>query len=142
MLAAVVLLIIGLDIVDIEILNAAFTKIPTALRRSLKDLIQITWGIIQLFSIFAMPLLLGVLAYYRIVRYQRTIAHVVGFLIPPLMFFYLASLFWVYLPAKAHPHERCGMPAMAAMMMVWLGMFATIVASLVFQLELRQSELE
>jgi len=81
----------------------------------------------------AMPLLLGVLVYYRIRRYQRLVAHIVGFLLPPILFFYLASLFWVYLPGKAHPNETCGMPMVAAVMMVWLGTFITVFSSFIFQ---------
>ena len=101
------------------------------------ELIRTVWGFLLLFSIWALPQLLGILVYFRIRRYQGIAAHAVGFLLPPILFFYLACLFLVYLPAKAHPNETCGMPVVAAVAMVWLGTFTSIVGSLIFQLTLR-----
>ena len=100
---------------------------------------QLLWGLLLLFSVLAVPLLLGVLVYFRLRRFHDFLAHAVGFLLPPILFFYLACLFWVYLPAKAHPNETCGMPLVAAVMMVYLGTFITILGSLIFQLALHTS---
>ena len=40
----------------------------------------------------AVPQLLGVLAYFRIRKYGGFLAHLVGVLLPPVLFFYLAQL--------------------------------------------------
>jgi heme/copper-type cytochrome/quinol oxidase subunit 3 len=100
---------------------------------------QVLWGLLLLFSVLAVPLLLGVLVYFRLRRFHDFVAHTLSFLLPPILFFYLACLFWVYLPAKAHPNESCGMPVVAAVMMVYLGTFITILGSLIFQLALHSS---
>ena len=43
-------------------------------------------------SLFAVPQLLGVLAYLRIKKYHDLLAHVAGVLIPPVSFFVLSQL--------------------------------------------------
>lgn len=99
--------------------------------------IRTIWNLFLLFSILTVPQLLGILAYFRIRKYQRLAAHILGFFIPPSLFFYFSWLFWVYLPQKAHPHEGCGMAVAAAAILVLLGTCAQIVASLIAQIILR-----
>jgi len=96
----------------------------------MSDLIQVVWEFLKLWGL---PQLLGVLVYFRIRHYQRFIAYLVGFLLPPLLFFYFAFLFWLYLPAKAHP-QTCGMPVLFAWAMVCLGTFISVLVSLIVQL--------
>ena len=95
------------------------------------------WNLFLLLSMLTMPQLLGVLAYFRIRRYQRFVAHLAGVLIPPILFFYFAWLHWVYLPQKEHANEGCGMAGVAAAFIVLLGTGAQIFFSLVAQLILR-----
>ena len=92
--------------------------------------IQIIWNLLLLLSVLAMPQLLGVLIYFRIRRYNGFLGHISGSLLTTVSFFYLASLFWVYLPAKSHPYERCGLPILGALGMLLFGTFITVVFSL------------
>jgi len=101
------------------------------------EAIQTVWNLLLLFSILAMPQLLGVLIYFRIRRYHEFGAHISGFLLATVSFFYLASLFWVYLPAQTHPNEKCGMPVLGGVFIVLFGTFITIVFSLLIQSVLR-----
>ena len=101
------------------------------------EAIYTIWNLFLVFSMLSLPQLLGVLAYFRIRRYQNFLAHLVGFLIPPILFFYFSWLFWIYLPHKAHPHDGCGMPGAAAALIVLLGTVAQIAFSFIAQLMLR-----
>ena len=95
------------------------------------------WNLFLFFSLLAFPQFLGVLAYLLIRKYQGTVAHLAGFLIPPVLFFYFSWLFWVYQPQHTHPHEGCGMAAVAAAFIVLLGTAAQTITSLILQLVLR-----
>ncbi len=103
------------------------------------EALQITWNLLTLFSIFAVPQLLGVLIYFRIRGFSRLLAHVVGFLLATTSYVYLAGLFLIYLPAKAHPEERCGLPLLGALYLVFLTTFVTIFASIIVQVILKRA---
>ena len=99
--------------------------------------IQTIWNLFLFFSVLALPQLLGVLVYFRIRRFQNLLAHLVGFLIPPALYFYFSWLLFVYLPHKDHAEEGCGMAAVAAGFIVLIGTGAQIIFSLIAQLVLR-----
>jgi hypothetical protein len=101
------------------------------------ETLQITWSSLSLFSLFAVPQLLGVLIYFRLRRFRKVLAHVAGFLLTTTAFFCLADFLLVYLPAKAHPDERCGLALMGGVFMVLGGTLITIFASLTIQLILK-----
>ena len=98
--------------------------------------IRALWNLFLFFSLLSVPQLLGVLAYFRIRQYQRFVAHLVGFLIPPILFFYFAWVDLVYLPQKIYAKEGCGMAAVAAVFILLLGTGAQIIISLLAQLML------
>ena len=50
-----------------------------------------TWSLLKLLSLLSVPQLLGVLAYYQVRKLNSVIAHLLGFLIPPGVFFFLAQ---------------------------------------------------
>jgi hypothetical protein len=102
------------------------------------ETLQTMWSFVSLFSIFAVPQLLGVLVYFRIRRFHRGLAHVAGFLLTTASFFCLFDFLLVYLPAKAHPDEKCGLPLMAAILMLLGGTVITIFLSLTIQVILRK----
>lgn len=95
------------------------------------------WNLFLFFSILTLPQLLGVLAYFRIRHYQKFVAHLVGFLIPPSLFFYLSWLFLIYLPNKGHANEGCGMGAVAMGFIILMGTGGQIFFSLMAQVMLR-----
>jgi putative effector of murein hydrolase LrgA (UPF0299 family) len=68
------------------------------------------WNLFQFLSVLIVPQLLGVLAYFRVRRFHL-LAHLVGFLIPPLLFFYLAGVIVISSAtreAQARGEEVCG----------------------------------
>jgi hypothetical protein len=50
-----------------------------------------------MFSLWMVPQLLGLLAYFRIRRINEVFAHLMGFIIPPLLFYYLARIIFASL---------------------------------------------
>jgi hypothetical protein len=102
------------------------------------ETVQIIWNFTSLFSVFAVPQLLGVLIYFRLRRFRRGLAHVAGFLLTTASFICLSYLFFLYLPAKAHPEERCGLPLMGALFVTMAGTVITISLSLIIQAILKK----
>ena len=102
------------------------------------ETLQVIWNFTSLFSVFAVPQLLGVLIYFRLQRFRRGLAHVAGFLLTTGSFISLSYLFFLYLPAKAHPEERCGLPLMGALFVTMAGTVITVFFSVTIQLILRQ----
>jgi len=102
------------------------------------ETLQIIWNFTSFFSVFAVPQLLGVLVYFQLRRFRKMLAHVAGFLLSTASFISLSYLFFLYLPAKAHPEERCGLPLMGALFMTMGGFVITVFISLTIQLILRQ----
>jgi hypothetical protein len=100
------------------------------------ETLQITWSLLCFFTIFAVPQLLGAMVYFRIRR--KVLAHIAGFLLTTTSFFGLFDLFLIYLPAQAHPEERCGLPLMGALFMLLIGMVITVLLSLTIQVILRR----
>lgn len=50
------------------------------------------WNLFLFFSLLSFPQFLGVLAYFRIRKYHDLLAHLIGALLPPISFFYLARV--------------------------------------------------
>jgi hypothetical protein len=95
------------------------------------------WRLLEVFGMLAVPLLLGVLGYFRLRKYHDFMAHLVGFIIPPCVFFCLA---WVMLGAslqqvQARGERVCGLAAGMMGLMVLLGtgvqMFFSLMAQLI-----------
>ena len=103
----------------------------------MKSLIML-WGLLLLISTFVFPQLIAVMLHFRLVQRSRWLAGVLGFLVPPVLFFFLAPHFFF---AGVREAERngpvpCGMPALAAAMMVLAGTVAQLIVSLPVQLYL------
>jgi hypothetical protein len=103
------------------------------------------WTFLLLISTFALPQLLGVLLYFRLIRFSRWSAFTLGALTPGVLFFYLApSFFFAGLrEAQVKGEVTCGMPVLAAAIMVLLGTVAQVFVALIVQLYLfrKQSSL-
>jgi len=90
--------------------------------------------LLLLISTFVFPQLLGVLLYFRLTRFPRWIAFTLGVLTPPALFFFLApSFFFDGLREAQLKGETCGMPAVAAGVLVLLGTVAQVFVSLIVQ---------
>jgi hypothetical protein len=81
------------------------------------------WRLFELISIFAFPLLLGILLYYRLRWAPRWLAVITASLAPAIFFFWLAPIYFFagLRQAYASGKETCGMPALAATMLVFFG---------------------
>ena len=53
------------------------------------------WRLLSVVGFLAVPQLLGVLAYFSLRKYGHFLAHFLGFLIPPVVFFYLARTMFI-----------------------------------------------
>lgn len=74
------------------------------------DSLHTLWGYFQFLSVLVVPQLLGVLAYFRVRRFHL-FAHLVGFLLPPLLFLYLAGVIVLSSAAReaqSRGEEVCG----------------------------------
>jgi hypothetical protein len=85
-----------------------------------------------------LPQVLGVLLYFRFIRFSSWLAYILGVLTPAALFFYLApSFFFAGLrEAQLKGEVTCGMPAVAAAFMVLLGTASQVFVGLIVQLYL------
>lgn len=82
------------------------------------------WKLLLLLSLFVFTQLLGVLLYYRLSRLPKWLARGLGLLGATLAFFFLSPLFFFAGIREAQLRGEvisCGMPAMAATVMVLIG---------------------
>jgi len=98
----------------------------------------IVWRWLLLICLFVFPQVLGVLLYFRLIRFSRWLAYILAVLIPAALFFYLApSLFFAGLrEAQLKGEVTCGMPAVAAGFLILLGTVAQVFVGLIVQLYL------
>ena len=94
---------------------------------------MVLWRLLSLFSTFALPQLLGVLLYFRLVRFSRWLAFALGVLTPGLLFFYLAPSFF-FAGLREATNNSCGMPALGAAVMLLFGTAVQFVVALIVQL--------
>ena len=97
---------------------------------------QVALNLFLIFSLWAVPQLLGVLAYFRFRRRHDLLAHLVGFTIPPVLFFFLARIVLVYSYYKAHPDDRCGGALIGAAFIILFGTVAQLIFGLIAQIAL------
>jgi hypothetical protein len=94
----------------------------------------VAWRLSTLTSIFVFPHLLAILLYLRLHRAPRWVAAIAGALAPAIIFFWLAPIFFFAGLREAYAHgERCGMPAMAATLMLLFGTGIQLVIGLITQ---------
>lgn len=100
----------------------------------------IAWRFLSLISIFAFPQLLGILLYYRLSRAPRWVAVIAGIIVPAVSFVLLAPIFLFAGAREAYGRgEMCGMPAFAAVMLLFIGTIIQLVLAVVSQVILRST---
>jgi hypothetical protein len=102
------------------------------------EAIRTIWAFVLLFGMFAFAQLLGVLVYFRVRRYQNFLAHSLGFLTPPLVYYGFSWMVFVYRYYEAHPDDRCGGQALGAAFIILSGTVTQIVFSLIAQIGLNK----
>jgi hypothetical protein len=89
------------------------------------------WNLLLLATIFIFPLLLAVLLYFRLDRAPRWLAGIVLILAPAVFFLFLAPiLLFADVRAAQARGERCGNPAMAAVLFLYAGIALQLVFGL------------
>lgn len=82
----------------------------------------IAWRLFLLLTIFAFPLLLGLLLYYRLGGAPRWLAGMAVILAPAVFFVLLAPIYLFAGIRGAHASgESCGMPAFGAILLLYTG---------------------
>lgn len=95
------------------------------------------WESVSLLSTFVLPQLLGVLLYFRLIKFSKWLAFALGVLAPAVVFFFVAqSFFFAGLREAAERGEPmgCGMPGVAAGLILLLGTGASLLVALFVQL--------
>lgn len=99
---------------------------------------MLSWRLLLLLSTFVLPQLLGVLLYFRLIRFSKWLAFGLGVLAPGFLFFYLAPPFFF-----ADTHEAavrgevmCSMADVAASLVLLLGTALSFVVAFFIQLYL------
>jgi hypothetical protein len=102
----------------------------------------VVWALLSMLSLFVFPQLLGVLLYLRLARFSRWLGRVLGVLGPGLVFLYLAPLFFFsgFREAQLKGEMTCGLPALAATIMVLFGTGVQLFVSLCVQMYLFRRE--
>ena len=87
------------------------------------ETLLIVWRFTLLGTILVFPQLLGILLYYRLSRAPRWITAIAAALLPAIVFFWLAPIFFFagIREAYARDGSGCGMPAMAAAFLLLAG---------------------
>jgi len=98
----------------------------------------IVWRWLLLICLFVFPQVLGVLLYFRLIRFSRWLSYILAVLAPAALFFFLApSLFFAGLrEAQFKGEVTCGMPAVAAGFLILVGTVAQVFVGLIVQLYL------
>ena len=86
------------------------------------------WSFFQLSSILAFSLLMGVLLFFRLRRFHF-LAHLLGTLLPFVLFVFFSWLTYVYGYYRAHPDDRCGGQALGALGIISMGTLLLIILS-------------
>ena len=95
------------------------------------------WRFVLLASVFVFPQLLGILLYYRLRWAPGWIARTVAGLAPAVIFFWLAPiLFFAGIREAAASGMNCGMPAVAAGIILLLATGVQLVLGLFFHVVL------
>ena len=105
--------------------------------------VVVTFRLVSALSPLTLPLLLGVLVYFRLREYQHSIAHLVGFLVPPILSFYFLRMVVIADMARMraeYGRSTCGMAALAEAIAVLTGIGIQILFSVVAQIVLHGRE--
>jgi hypothetical protein len=91
--------------------------------------------LLSFISLLVFPQVLGVLLYFRLRRLPNWIAVSLAALTPPLVFFFLSPVFFFagMREAQAKGELTCGMPVMAALMMVFTGSIVELAGGIIVQ---------
>ena len=91
--------------------------------------------LLSFISLLVFPQLLGVLLYFRLRRLPNWLAVTLAALTPSLVFFFLSPLFFFagFKEAQARGELTCGMPAIAALVMVFNGSIMELVGGIIVQ---------
>jgi hypothetical protein len=91
----------------------------------------VAWQLLLLLTIFAFPLLLAILLYFRLSRAPRLVATIATILAPAVFFVFLAPIHLFAGMSEAQARgASCGMPAMGAILLLYAGTALQLVLGL------------
>lgn len=96
------------------------------------------WTFVSLVSTFALPQLLGVLLYFRLVRFSKWLAFALGVLTPAVVFYFVGPAFY-FAPIREAAEKGplgCGTPFVMAAYMVLAGTVASLLLAFFVQVGL------
>lgn len=98
----------------------------------MESLVQ-AWRFLLLAGVFVFPQLLGLLLFYRLHWAPRWVARSASILAPAVLFFWLAPIFFFagLREAAARGEVNCGMPAVAAGILLIFGTLIHVVLGMV-----------
>jgi hypothetical protein len=86
------------------------------------ETLLIVWRFLLLGGSLVFPQLLGVLLYFKLSRVPRWVAAIAAALAPAIFFFWFTRMLMIAQLREAYAHgERCGMPAVAAGILLLAG---------------------
>lgn len=94
----------------------------------MSEALQTTLNLFLLFSLFAFSVLMGVLLFFRLQRFH-SLAHLLGGVLPFVLFIFFSWLIFVYRYYRAHPDDSCGGQLIGALGIVSLGTVILLVVS-------------
>ena len=100
----------------------------------------VAWRLLLLAVIFVFPQLLGLLLYFQLSRAPRWVAGIAAILAPVILFVFLVPIF--FFPDAREAHARatgCGMPALGAVLFLFVGTVGHLLLGLVTQVALSAS---
>lgn len=102
------------------------------------DSLSNIWVLLLFLSTVVFPQLVAVLLHFQLVRRSRWLACALGFLVPPLLFFFLAPHFFLagIREAERNGPVPCGNAAMAAAFVIFAGTIAQLIVALPIQVYL------
>jgi len=93
------------------------------------EAIGVIWSFTLLFSLFAFAELMGILLFIRVKHSHHFLAHLLGTLLPVLLYIVLSWMVFVYRYYRLHPHESCGGPLLGALGIIAFGTFILSIVS-------------
>jgi uncharacterized membrane protein len=93
------------------------------------------WESISLLSTYVLPQLLGVLLYFRLLRFSKWLAFALGVLAPAVIFYFVSPAFFYagMREAAAQGALMCGTPFLVAAAMVLSGTVASLLIAIFVQ---------
>ena len=101
------------------------------------ETLAIAYRLVSWVSMFVVPLSFAILLYIYLRKYSRVLAHIVAFVFPPSITFYFCHMVMAQsfdrMVAENSGRPGCGLPALGALIILFAGTIAQVIASVTVQ---------